>query len=312
LTRWRLPAGKKLTFLYVPDDADVRQFRVPRVAFYGAAGVVAVGLTLLGFFGVRYLGALAEGREMLRLRGENIELHDQLASVQSQLDVLRNEMDAGLEVQQKLRLLASLDPIHPDVFEAGVGGPVVQGGRGTLPPDLEEDLETTSTRLSQMLRQASMQRDSYNEILAVLREKQDVWDRTPSTRPVHHGFISSRFGRRMDPFTGQAAMHRGIDIAARRGAPVAATADGRVKRAGRWGAFGLMVEIEHGDGLVTRYAHCHKILVKRGQKVQRGDHIARVGSTGKATASHVHYEVIQNGLHQDPMKYVLPADVVVD
>ncbi len=85
-----------------------------------------------------------------------------------------------------------------------------------------------------------------------------------------------------------------------------------MKKAGRWGAYGLMVEVDHGDGLVSRYAHCSKLLVKKGQKVSRGDHIARVGSTGKATASHVHYEVIKSGLHQDPMKYVLPTDVVVD
>jgi murein DD-endopeptidase MepM/ murein hydrolase activator NlpD len=312
LTRWRLPVGKKLTFLYVPDDADVRQFRVAQAVFYGAAVVVGLGLLLIGFFGVRYIGAIAEGREMLRLRSENVELNDRLVAVQSHLEELRAEMDAGLEVQQKLRLLTNLDTIHADVFEAGIGGPVVSAERGTLPADLEKDLEITGARLSQMLRQASIQRQSYDEILEVVHAKQSVWDHTPSTRPVQHGFISSRFGRRMDPFTGQAAMHRGIDIAARRGSPVRATADGRVKRAGRWGAYGLMVEVEHGDGLVTRYAHCSKILVKRGQKVKRGDHVARVGSTGKATASHVHYEVVHNGLHQDPMKYVLPADVVVD
>ncbi len=193
-----------------------------------------------------------------------------------------------------------------------MGGPSDAEIASTLPFDLEDDLERTGARLSQMLRQARIQRESYDEILGVLAEKQRVWDHTPSVRPVQHGFISSRFGRRMDPFTGQAAMHRGVDIAARRGSPVRATADGRVTRAGRWGAYGLMVEVDHGDGLVSRYAHCSKLLVKKGQKVSRGDHIARVGSTGKATASHVHYEVIKSGLHQDPMKYVLPTDVVVD
>ena len=305
-------SGKKLTFLYVPDDADVRQFRVPRVAFYAAAGVVVLGLGLLGFFGVRYIGALAEGRELFRLHSQNVELHERLASIENELDSLHEELGAGLEVQQKLRLLASLEPIHPEVFAAGVGGPSNVPQAETLVLDFDDDLEKTGARLSQMLRQARIQRESYDEILGVLAAKQHVWDHTPSVRPVQQGFISSRFGRRMDPFTGQAAMHRGVDIAARRGSPVRSTANGRVTRAGRWGAYGLMVEIDHGDGLVSRYAHCSKILVKVGQKVARGDHIARVGSTGKATASHVHYEILKSALHQDPMKYVLPTDVIVD
>ncbi len=305
-------SGKNLTFLYVPDDADVRQFRVPRFAVYAAASVVVIGLGLLGFFGVRYIGALQEGRELFRLHSENVQLRERLANIENELDSLHDELGAGLEVQQKLRLLASLEPIHPEVFAAGVGGPAGEPSHTTLPLDLNGDIEKTGARLSQMLRQARIQRESYDEILGVLSEKQRVWDHTPSVRPVHHGFITSRFGRRMDPFTGQAAMHRGIDIAARRGSPVRSTANGRVTRAGRWGAYGLMVEIDHGDGLVTRYAHCSKLLVKKGQKVSRGDHIARVGSTGKATASHVHYEVLKSGLHQDPMKYVLPTDVIVD
>lgn len=310
--RWRATSGKKLTFLYVPDDADVRQFRVPQLAFHAMAAVVVLGLGLLGFFGVRYLGALAEGRELFRLHTENLELRERLSGIDQELNSLHEEMGAGLEVQQKLRLLANLDEIHPEVFAAGVGGPDEPLRAGTLPPELEADLQKTGARLSQMLRQARIQRESYDEILEVLAEKQRVWDHTPSVRPVQHGFISSRFGRRMDPFTGQAAMHRGVDIAARRGSPVRSPANGRVTRAGRWGAYGLMVEIDHGDGLVSRYAHCSKLLVKRGQTVSRGDHIARVGSTGKATAAHVHYEVLKGGLHQDPMKYVLPTDVVVD
>jgi len=310
--RWRAVSGKQLTFLYVPDDSDVRQFRVPQVAFYAAASIVVLGLGLLGFFGVRYLGALAEGREVLRLHSENVDLRERLAGIENELDSLHNELGAGIEVQQKLRLLASLEPIHPEVFEAGVGGPAEEDLAGVLPIDLEDDLEKTGARLSQMLRQARIQRESYDQILGVLSEKQHVWDHTPSVRPVQNGFISSRFGRRMDPFTGQAAMHRGVDIAARRGAPVRATAAGLVTRAGQWGAYGLMVEVDHGDGLVSRYAHCNKLLVNKGQKVARGDQIARVGSTGKATAAHVHYEVVMSGMHQDPMKYVLPTDVIVD
>ena len=95
-------------------------------------------------------------------------------------------------------------------------------------------------------------------------------------------------------------------------APVRSTAAGKVKRAHRNGGYGLMVEIDHGDGVVTRYAHCSKLLVKRGQKVERGTIIALVGSTGRSTSSHVHYEVMRKGLHQDPMKFLLPSDEILD
>ncbi|MFQ5600009.1 MAG: M23 family metallopeptidase, partial [Candidatus Krumholzibacteriia bacterium] len=253
--RWRFPGGKKLTFLYVPDDAAVRQFRVPRLVFHALAGAVLVGLGLLGYFGARYIRAAAEGREMLRMRAANVALRDRLAALETHMDELRGEMATSQEIQQRLRLMSSLEPLHADVLEAGVGGPsLATDDSGALPSDLHDDLEATGSHLSQMLRQARIQRESYEEILAVLQEKQQLWDHTPSVRPVQNGYISSRFGRRMDPFTGQTAMHRGIDIASRRGSPVRATADGRVTKAGRWGAYGLMIEIDHGDGLKTRYA----------------------------------------------------------
>lgn len=310
--RWRPAPGKTLTFLYVPDDADVRQFRIPRYAIHAGITVLVLGAVLFAAFGVRYLGAMADGRKMLGLQGENEALRTRLAAIEGQLESLNGAMRESRQVQERLRLLASLDPIHEDLFAAGVGGPLVQDDSGTLPSDLAGSIDKTSAHLSQMLRQASLQRDSYEEILDALKAKKDVWDRTPSVRPVASGFITGRFGRRMDPFTGQAAMHRGIDIAAQPGALVRATADGVVTKAGLLGNYGLLVEVNHGDGLASRYAHCSKILVKPGDRVQRGDRIARVGSTGKATGTHVHYEVIQAGLPQDPMKFVIPPEVVVD
>lgn len=310
--RWRLPSNKKLTFLYVPDDAAVRQFRVPRLAFHAVGAAFLVGLLLLVWFGGQWIRAAATGREMLRLKGENVALRERLDRLDQHLADLNDEMRFSQEVQQRLRLMSNMDPLHPDVLAAGVGGPLEDTVSPTLPADLQGDLDRTGARLSQMLRQARLQRESYGEILTALEQSQSEWDRTPSIRPVTTGFISSRFGRRMDPFTGQTAMHRGLDFVARRGTPVRSTASGTVQRAGRNGGYGLMVEIDHGDGVVTRYAHCSKLLVKRGDTVERGTVIGLVGSTGRSTSSHVHYEVIRKGLHQDPMKFLLPTDEILD
>jgi murein DD-endopeptidase MepM/ murein hydrolase activator NlpD len=116
----------------------------------------------------------------------------------------------------------------------------------------------------------------------------------------------------MDPMTGRASTHYGVDYSARLGTPIFATADGVVAFAGKWYQFGWTVEISHGSGFVTRYAHASKLLVKKGQRVKRGDVIARVGSSGKSTATHLHYEVSKDGKKVNPLGYVLSRREVVD
>jgi murein DD-endopeptidase MepM/ murein hydrolase activator NlpD len=138
-----------------------------------------------------------------------------------------------------------------------------------------------------------------------LEEANDIQRRTPSLRPVNVGFVSSYFGRRMDPISGRRSVHRGIDFSARKGTPVVAPADGVVTFSGRWKTYGKVVEISHGYGYVTRYAHLEKQLVRKGQKVKRGDVIARVGSSGKSTFSHLHYEVVSDGTRVNPLKYIV-------
>lgn len=126
----------------------------------------------------------------------------------------------------------------------------------------------------------------------------------PSGRPVHRGWISSTFGYRSDPFTGKLHMHEGIDYAARKGTKIYATASGVVTWAGDRYGYGKMVEIDQGNGLKTRYAHCEKVLVDVGDVVQAGQLVALVGATGHATGPHLHYEVIKNGVPVNPMPYI--------
>jgi murein DD-endopeptidase MepM/ murein hydrolase activator NlpD len=309
----RVFGGKKLTFLYVPDNASVRQFMVPRVAFYALAGVFVLGLGLIAFFGSRYLSAAAEGRHLLSLRGENLELRDQLLELQQQVAGLQTEMKSSLALQEQLRNIASLDPANIDMTQSGVGGPApAVTTTEQISPEVRTDLQTVSRNLGQLLAQAKAQRSGYNDIMSALEGKRATWDHTPSVRPLQFGSITSHYGRRTDPFTGQLASHRGLDFAARPGTPIRATAAGVVTDCARAGGYGLLIEIDHGNGLVTRYAHCSAITVKPGDRVERGDLIGRVGATGRASGSHVHYEVLKNGIQLDPMNFVLPTDVVVD
>lgn len=133
----------------------------------------------------------------------------------------------------------------------------------------------------------------------------------PSARPLNTATFTSGFGVRSDPFRGQAAMHAGIDLAAPTGTAVYATADGVVDHASWEGGYGNMVEIDHGKGLASRFGHLSRILVHPGQTVHRGDMIALVGSTGRSTGPHLHYEVRLDGHAVNPIPYLQAGDFVV-
>jgi murein DD-endopeptidase MepM/ murein hydrolase activator NlpD len=129
----------------------------------------------------------------------------------------------------------------------------------------------------------------------------------PSIPPVHTGFYSSNFGWRIDPFTGVSAMHEGVDFMADAGTPIYASAGGVVDYAALHPQYGNMVEIDHGNDIVTRYAHASKLLVKVGQVVRRGEKIAEVGSTGRSTGNHLHFEVRYKGIAQNPVRFLEKA-----
>ena len=126
----------------------------------------------------------------------------------------------------------------------------------------------------------------------------------PQGRPVIHGWISSYFGKRTSPFSGKSEMHRGVDFAGKPGTDVIAVAGGVVTKASKNGGYGYLVEIEHGNGYVTRYGHNRELLVQAGEAIKRGQVIAKLGSTGRSTGPHVHFEVIKDGRRIDPMKFV--------
>jgi murein DD-endopeptidase MepM/ murein hydrolase activator NlpD len=126
----------------------------------------------------------------------------------------------------------------------------------------------------------------------------------PEGRPVANGFISSYFGERADPFDGLETFHKGVDFAGTPGSPVVAVAAGVVTWAGERTGYGKLIEINHGDGFATRYAHNERTLVTVGQTVKRGERIALMGSTGRSTGPHVHFEVLRNGRQVNPLSFV--------
>jgi murein DD-endopeptidase MepM/ murein hydrolase activator NlpD len=198
---------------------------------------------------------------------------------------------------KRLTEMADIDSHEFDFDSAPpAGGPESAGATAQI-PDL-------STKLNDLEQKVAL-RDSQLSALENVILDRDLKKQThPEGRPVSAGFISSYFGEREDPFSGEEAYHKGVDFAGSAGAGVMAVAAGVVTWAGNRTGYGNLVEINHGDGYVTRYAHNQRTLVTVGQTVKRGDPIALMGSTGRSTGPHVHFEVLRNGRQVDPLSFV--------
>jgi len=300
------------SFLYVRGgNAGVRTIRVHRILGIAAlACFIALVILAAVFVGTRS-GRVANNIAVRNLKSENERITAELARFRVEVDALKIKMNLSFELQNRARLIASLDPLSSDVWQVGVGGPEPDLSRTeTVYPD--SVFSTIDESLGQMLRRSELQLQSYSEVISVLEKEKEVRNSTPSVRPLKGGFLSSRFGRRMDPFIGEIVQHPGLDYRARTGTPVMSTASGVVSRAGRNGGFGLMLEVDHGNGFKSRYAHLSKILVRRGQKIERGEVIGLVGNTGHSTGSHLHYEVLFRKVHRDPLQYVIPEGTCYD
>ncbi|MBN8995997.1 MAG: M23 family metallopeptidase [Rhizobiales bacterium] len=219
-----------------------------------------------------------------------------LGSVAASLDTLAEDQVSYVEdmagrVAGRTDKIAAVlktlgQPVPKSVTAGGVGGPFV-------PLDPDADPETFRATVS--LITGELDRLSTVRRLA---------GRLPLTKPVQNAAITSRFGARIDPFFGRPAMHPGIDFAAYVGFPIHATAGGTVITAESTGGYGNMVEIDHGNGVTTRYGHMSKILVKAGQIIPKGAIVGLAGSTGRSTGPHVHYEVRIDGHAIDPIRYI--------
>jgi len=199
---------------------------------------------------------------------------------------------------KRLTRMANLDDGEFDFgHPPAIGGENAGEGQPAQIPSLTAMVDQLQDQLSSREQQLGVL-----ENLILTRElNKQVY---PEGRPVQEGFISSYFGSRTDPFTGYMALHKGLDFAGSEGSKVSAVAAGLVVFAGERQGFGQMVEINHGNGLATRYAHNEKLLVKQGDMVRKGQEVALLGSTGHSTGPHLHFEVLKNGAQVDPLRFI--------
>jgi murein DD-endopeptidase MepM/ murein hydrolase activator NlpD len=283
--------------------------------WYAVLFVVLVGLpamAALGAYQWTRAHSVDAGMAHASLRAMQAELEQAKAHVRDAQRQARLQIDEltkrlGVLQAEVLRInavgkrLLDMAGVNPDEFDfdsvPAVGGPE----NGT-----SESL--TSDRLDKVLRDAESTIREKEHLLSILESvlvhrELDI-ERYISGRPTTRGWNSSQYGKRIDPFTGNAAWHEGMDFAGNLGDPIVATAAGVVSFVGeKWG-YGLTVEVNHGNGIVTRYGHNKDVLVKPGQVVDKGQQIATMGSSGRSTGPHVHYEVLLNGKAVDPKRYV--------
>jgi murein DD-endopeptidase MepM/ murein hydrolase activator NlpD len=288
-----------------------RSISIPRTLLILVSAVVGSLFVFSLLTGLREASRSIDRARLAGLSHENEMLRTELDRLTVKIATLQDEMNEHVVFEERMRIAADLEPLDKDVWEVGIGGPELLG-TGPAGDPLGERIADMDSDIEKLLRQMKLQRHSFDEIYDELRQKTEDLRYIPSLRPVDGGFISSGFGMRTDPFTKRISRHEGLDFQTREGAKVYATADGVVTMSKYRRGYGYTVEIDHGNGIITRYAHNAKNLVRVGKQVKRGDVIAYVGDSGRSTAPHLHYEVRISGVAQNPLKYVLPSDVIVD
>lgn len=303
-----MAADRYFNFLYLKSgNAGVHSIRIHRWLAISVLAVFIVLCVVSVSMMVKYSKRISDISALEDLREENRNLNQRIDKFRREVRELEQQIADNYSLQNDLRLMAGLEPISRDVWKVGVGGPGPSPDVDIANPEHPSSL--VSKDIDELLRQAKLERRSYEEILRIIKEEKEIRDCTPSIRPLKGGFLSSRFGMRMDPFTGRLGRHLGVDYCARTGTPVMSSADGIVTMARKNGSFGLVVELNHRNGFKTRYAHLSEINVRRGQKVKRGEIIGKVGNTGKSTGSHLHYEVVFRNVHRNPLNYIIPEGV---
>ena len=292
--------------------ASPKRFRISRRWFriYGySALVILLGVvSTFIYFSQKYYYLANDEIELTELRRESKIRKVQAEKIATQMKNLESEMARLGRFEKKLRVITALED-SPQNSEKNLG---VGGSYGlssySLTTALTHESKALANRLSNNLghltTQAKIKTISLQELDHFFKNQKSFLQSTPSVWPTR-GWVTSGFGYRKSPFTGLREKHEGWDIGSRSGSAIRTTADGFVSVAGRERGYGKLVEIDHGYGVVTRYGHNSKNLVKVGSKVKRGQLIALVGNTGRSTGPHLHYEVLLNSVPANPKNYIL-------
>ncbi|MCD6231854.1 M23 family metallopeptidase [Candidatus Aerophobetes bacterium] len=297
------------TLVVVPNGGDKRVRRVVISKFAFFSGIILIGmlLAMLAFFITDYREIRAKVTVLEELKRVNKQQQEKIVSLAKKVQDFDETLQKLKELESRLRNLAGMSKAVSVVEreELGKGGPedysLERGLEEKDPFILTDQMEESFPLLE---KEAQKRIEGFQQVEKIILQKKELFASTPNIFPVQ-GWLTSKFGWRKDPFTGKREFHKAIDISAPWGTSVRASAQGKVIFTGWKDGFGLMIEINHGYGYSTVYAHLSKILVKKGTWVSKGDIIGRVGSTGRSTGPHLHFEVHRNKKAVDPLSLMV-------
>ncbi|MCH5228806.1 MAG: M23 family metallopeptidase [Muribaculaceae bacterium] len=295
--------GKPIFYKYNPDTDNFERFYpTMKERFTSWLKVLIPSLILAALFVIIFNYAFTTPSEKT-LKAENKRLKSQYGAMYSQLDNMLSVMDK-LEARDDnlYRVMMQLDPMSDAQRLSGL-----DDNRYSHLSKLSDSrlVDQLSRRMSLLEKRIYTQLQSYDQLQEALGNQQDRLGHIPSVIPINIAdyTMSSGYGWRVDPIYGASKFHEGLDFAASKGTNVFATGDGKVIVAGREAGYGNCIDIDHGYNYLTRYAHLSEIMVKPGEEVKRGQLIGKVGSTGKSTGPHLHYEVRYKDLPQNPVNF---------
>jgi murein DD-endopeptidase MepM/ murein hydrolase activator NlpD len=287
---------------FIPLNRSLKNF------FLASLGIVVLGLVALA----AEVGLWFHREVSLQYHfKQNASLKQDLRGVLADQSRVEATLDSLSRVEEKIRALYGMNANGKALQAFGVGG-----RRPAADPHLPQGVVSdqvlhSSLKNRQLRSKLDFTHSSFKQIQDYVRYRHNLWEHTPFVLPAK-GQVTSGFGYRLHPVTGQHAMHEGLDISNSRWTPIYAPANGMVTTSTPNGNFGNLVAIDHGNGYVTKYGHLTKIMVAKGELVKRYGLIGYMGSTGRATGIHLHYEVHRDGSPQNPEKYILPSGVLVD
>jgi murein DD-endopeptidase MepM/ murein hydrolase activator NlpD len=284
------------TIIFVPHArAKFRKLKVSHRLLFSIVSLVTSSLCLSTFFSVQYFTSLSQTHELSKLRHENKELQAANEQFGKSVDSLRTQLLTVEDRTRKLAIIAGITTLDESA----------KGGSGGLRND-----ETSASPYRDDIDKMSFRSHNLTKDLNALEQKFTAQSRmlssTPSIAPVR-GILTDGFGGRSDPFTGESGQHNAVDISSAVGQPVRSPADGIVVKAEWANGYGNVIYVSHGYGYSTRYGHLSNFAVRPGARIKRGDVIGYVGSTGRSTGPHLHYEVRVNNNPVNPLEYILNA-----
>ena len=293
-------------YLFLDNNSNSNIIELDTKKIITLAGVFLLLIITLSILGAKFFMGHLYKAKLAKVEQDNTKLAETIEKAQTKIERMETSISELEKKDKALRTYVNLPSIDKDINKIGIGGKIIQRTRAMdkLIPGDSIEISSLMRDLNQLERKIKLEKISYQEIYKSFQKYSDKIKSTPSIRPIDRSaYISDDFGYRRDPFTHKRKFHWGLDFAAPTGTPVMATADGVVRKAFYNHSYGRIIYIDHGNGYTTVYAHLNSYNVEPGEEVKRGQLIGRVGSSGRSTGPHLHYEVHRYGIKKNPAKY---------